>query len=403
MARVREYYAVPKRNFSDGFVVCIIVFCGVFLRLIFLGRTGLSLDEIIYFSALTSDTSFEFSRYAVMSMYQSPFFCIIGQYWLKFVDIEWTIRILPFIFGVCSLGLVYPLCRQIMSRSGAMLSLVFLALCPYHIYISQRFLPYSMLLFFLILNMHFFFLTGRKGVKWYMLAGFILSAVCAMSSHLYAVTIIPAQLFFFYFVPYKKNRFPFTNWIICCTVIFCLWLILLGVNIAYLDIAVTSDRSEFVTTSLKHIFYMIFIVPYGMIDAGNIWLSALYIVVGIAIVFCMYRGVAESHIYKKGKSTIVNLQINSDLICFCGFLFVIQLIIPLIIFEIIPVFYSKQSHITGIMLVCAILMGSGLQRHNCAPKLRIFMTSLIGLIFIGALVNYYHLRFVEEQLFMLIR
>jgi mannosyltransferase len=98
--------------------------------------------------------------------FHPPLSYIMTHFWIQFSKNEVWLRLLPVLFGIGTVYMLYLLGRKLFDEKVGLLAALLLALAPYHIYYSQEFRMYSMAAFFAIVSMYYFVtLLGDKGDK----------------------------------------------------------------------------------------------------------------------------------------------------------------------------------------------------------------------------------------------
>ncbi len=126
--------------------VILIIILGLGLRLIILNQS-FWLDEAS--QAQQSQQSVQYLWSGRANDFQPPLFYLLAHYWMILNRSEIFLRLLPVGFGVATIILIYKLTNSLFANSKtSLLSALFLAINPYHIYYSQEFRPYSLLAMF---------------------------------------------------------------------------------------------------------------------------------------------------------------------------------------------------------------------------------------------------------------
>ncbi|MEK7164149.1 MAG: hypothetical protein AAB768_03350 [Patescibacteria group bacterium] len=134
---------------KEKVLIVLILILGLGLRLVNLNQS-LWLDEAA--QAVMSEKSVDEIWSARQADFHPPLFYILAHYWIQVNRLEIWLRLLPVMFGVISIGLIYLLAGR---NKFGLLSAFFLAINPYHIYYSQEFRSYSMLAMLGLLSMLF--------------------------------------------------------------------------------------------------------------------------------------------------------------------------------------------------------------------------------------------------------
>ncbi len=145
---------------KEKYLIIIILLLGLGLRLINLNQS-LWLDEAA--QAIMASKSVGEIWSARQADFHPPLFYIISHYWMQVSHSEVWLRLLPVIFGVISIYLIYltPPPSPKLGEGNArgvvfpLFAAFFLAINSYHIYYSQEFRSYSLLAMLGILSMYF--------------------------------------------------------------------------------------------------------------------------------------------------------------------------------------------------------------------------------------------------------
>lgn len=145
------------------FPLIIILFLATGLRLIALNQS-FWLDEAAQAEMSVKSLSFIWSGRG--GDFHPPLFYLLAHFWLLFSHSETWARILPVMFGVGTVGVIYVLANDLLPRvkiqlgrwevTAAWTAGFILAINPYHIYYSQEFRAYSLLGLLGSLSMYFF-------------------------------------------------------------------------------------------------------------------------------------------------------------------------------------------------------------------------------------------------------
>ncbi len=138
---------IPSR-FESRFILLFIILSGILLRLP-------NLNESLWYDELFSTRNKlpNLKELAYFSVYDvhPPFYSVLMFLWTGlFGDSEISVRILPMIFGILSIVLIYVLACRIADEKTALLAALLLSFSPVHIWYSQEARSYSALVFFLL-------------------------------------------------------------------------------------------------------------------------------------------------------------------------------------------------------------------------------------------------------------
>lgn len=150
--------------------------------------------------------------------FHPPLSYVLTHFWIQFGRNEVWLRLLPVIFGVGTVYVLYLLGKRLFNEKVALLAALLLAIAPYHIYYSQEFRMYSMATFFAVVSMYFFVnllenfhvsLRQAQGRK--ILLGFILSSSALLYTHYLGGILFLSQII--YLLVVEKKLFKQFIWI----------------------------------------------------------------------------------------------------------------------------------------------------------------------------------------------
>jgi len=203
---------------------------GTFLRLLRLGSNSLWFDESLSVwlaNRSLGDVLLIQPRVDV----HPPLYYLILSLWIKlFGSGEFQVRLLPAIFGVASVPLLYIVVKNLFRNSSiALVSTFILSISPFHVYYSQESRMYSLLTFFVLLSI--FFMTKmlsignqkeRAGKTLFYSIGYVLSTAAALYCHNIALFLPVAQnLFFITF--WRRHKPSLKFWVLSGAAILLLW------------------------------------------------------------------------------------------------------------------------------------------------------------------------------------
>lgn len=119
---------------------------------------------------------------------------------------EWSARLVPALIGVVSVPVLYFPIRKMLGRAVGLLSIVLLALSPWHLYWSQNARFYTLLMLFYALALLLFYL-GLEGDRPLYLLGSVLFLGLAARESLLALFLVPvlgSYLMLVIVLPVKK-------------------------------------------------------------------------------------------------------------------------------------------------------------------------------------------------------
>lgn len=169
-------------------MIWIILFLATLLRTVNLNQS-LWLDEAA--QVLMSQKSLYSIILERSGDFHPPLSYILYHYWMMFGTSEIWLRLLPIIFGVSTVFIIYKLSQKLFSEKIALISATLLATAPYHIYYSEEIRMYSMVAFLASLSMYFLIINRR--------IGYVLATSALLYTHYMGVFLVISQLL------YKRN------------------------------------------------------------------------------------------------------------------------------------------------------------------------------------------------------
>jgi len=192
--------------------IILILILASFLRLLF-SNQSFWLDEGA--QMIMSAKSLVFQWFGRSADFHPPLFYFLMHFWLKLGRSEWFLRLPAVLFGMATVYLVYLLGKKIAGEKLGLISALFLAVAPYHIYYSQEARMYTLLAFLATASM--LFLLEKK---W---RGYILATTAMIYTHYAGFFLIFAQ-FVFIFLWQKKNFGQFLKSLAFTILLFLPWL-----------------------------------------------------------------------------------------------------------------------------------------------------------------------------------
>jgi uncharacterized membrane protein len=204
------------------FLISVLAFA---LRVYKLDAESLWLDEVLSINLASKDVPSAI-RALPDNYVHPPFYFIILHIWSRVVgQSEFSLRFLSALFGPLTAVMTYKLARALFDRRTALLSGLFLALCPYHIYYSQEIRMYTLATFLGLVGAYCFFqaLERRDSALW---IGFVLCSALGLYTHYYTLFLLLFESLFFLslIIIRRQYRYSFKAWLLAQLAIFCLYL-----------------------------------------------------------------------------------------------------------------------------------------------------------------------------------
>ena len=166
---------------------------------------------------------------ALESYLMIPFIALFG---LK----VWVIRLPQVIAAILSLPAVYSLVRRLVDRKAALLSMLMLAICPWHIILSRWGLESNLTPAFLLFGL-LFFVKGLEKPVYLVLSAFMygLSLYCYATYWIYTPFIILLQ----YVYCFAKKKLKFNRYVVISAVVLAVMaaplMLFLAINFGWID------------------------------------------------------------------------------------------------------------------------------------------------------------------------
>jgi len=212
-------------------ILCLIV--GFVLRFYTYDKKSLWIDEIHTFNDSRDGIQKQIKYYKENPTYlHPPLFFVLTHSLHPFTKPERDLRIIPLIFGILSIPMIYFLSRQFFPNI-AILCTLSLTFMTYHIYFSQDGRMYSPLMFFGMMGLYFFMLHLKTFKKKYLLFVAICYAVLFHMSYSSIIFIVLSQILWFYQIGAEKKRIILSSILLLNGLTFFLctpWLLFLVLN-----------------------------------------------------------------------------------------------------------------------------------------------------------------------------
>ncbi|MDO8503196.1 MAG: glycosyltransferase family 39 protein [bacterium] len=179
----------------------LILALGLLLRVISINQS-LWLDEAISVNAARNFSVVELLTKFSPGDFHPPFHYLLLKGWgTVFGFSEVAARSLSVLFGVATIWLVFLMGKNLFNKKTGLISVLFLATAPLHIYYSQEARMYVPATFFAIVVVLFFLkLIGKNGDNLINWLGFILSGIALLyTDYLPGFIFVPLALYLFVF------------------------------------------------------------------------------------------------------------------------------------------------------------------------------------------------------------
>src|SRR4030042_4855552 len=145
---------ILKRKETIIFILCLIA--GFALRFYTFDQKSLWIDEIHTYNDSRDGIQNQLKYYKEDPTYlHPPLFFVLTHLFYPFTKPERDLRIIPLIFGILSIPMIYLLSKQFLQNIAipCTISLTFLT---YHIYLSQNGRPYTLIMLIGMAGLYFF-------------------------------------------------------------------------------------------------------------------------------------------------------------------------------------------------------------------------------------------------------
>jgi hypothetical protein len=305
---------MPLSRRKEILILCVCLLVGFALRYYTFDKKCLWMDEIYTYNDSRDDFGRQLKFYSDNPTFLHPplFFLLTHQFY-PFTRPEIDLRIIPLIFGILSLPMIYLLARSF-SPKIALACTLSLTFMTYHISLSQEGRSYTLLMFFAMLGLYFFLRHLRTRDNCSLLLAAASYAVLFHASYSSIPFIVFSQIFWFYQFPGKKADFRIRSFLVLngSLLLMCLpWVSFLLLN--YHGQTVADLRNVPVPLNLWKLIEGIFHdwVPYAPLSlisavlllllpfvADNrrnacILLSVLFLPVAFLYLFCRLFGITH--------------------------------------------------------------------------------------------------------------
>src|SRR4030042_4181297 len=191
---------------KEIFILILCLLIGFALRFYTFDQKSLLLDEIHTFNDSRYGIKDQLKYYKENPTYHHPpLFFILTHLFHPFTKPERDLRIIPLIFGMLSLPMIYFLSRSF-SPTLALPCTLSLTFMTYHIYFSQDGRMYSLLMFFGMMALYFFMKYFKTCKKKYLVFIAICYGILFHTSYSSVIFIFLSQILWFYQIGGEKKR-----------------------------------------------------------------------------------------------------------------------------------------------------------------------------------------------------
>lgn len=277
--------------------IILILTLAVFLRIFFLAQYGDFWGDEMFSFTYSQKPWLDSIKFWLWET-NPPLHLFLLKIWFYLVPAsETTARLFSVTIGTTSVFFLYRLAHKIFNQKTALLTAFFLAVHPYHIFVSTTARTYTLLILLTILSVSFFyqiFIEKKKNKK--NIFGYAFINLLLLFSHLTAVAVLLSELVALIII----NRNEFINWIKIMIIPGIIWLAWMIPSLTYkISLSFFGTAWYFGLNksgvNLIHTLQSIFQGP------TNEYLGVLIIVAFFALLFL--------DIYKQKKTSNINLDI----------------------------------------------------------------------------------------------
>jgi len=266
------------KEFNKLYIILIlIIILSIFMRTVFIVEKPLSLDEPHTVDYV--DRSFNETLGLIASEYRTPFYYLSIWVIYSLTNSVIVLKLLSVLLGILTVLGVYFLGKIIFTQKIGLFAALILAIHPVHIAYSQYVREYSMLFFFFVLSMIFFYMSIRENKKtyWIML---VISNTLMFMTHFLSLLLIFSQFVGLLLLGVRNKIIVIRNFILHGVAVFLAslpWLFFLFNNVELLGIG---DFVRSFDNDPTRIFYALYKFSIGVNISGFMnWFPHILIIV----------------------------------------------------------------------------------------------------------------------------
>lgn len=296
-----------------------------------------------------------------------PLFKFLLNIWANLGQNEFILRLLPFIFGVLSIPIIYKIGKILFDKKVGILAAFFLSISPFHIYYSQELTNYTLTLFLCLCSIYYFIIVLKEN-KFLLWIGYIAFTTLSIYSHYPSFFLLATEnLIFLIFC--RKYKTLINRWLLSQLIIILLylpWLVIMPEQ--FRAISIYKYLSDWIPCgSILHIFQALRLFTVGY--------NANFIINFIAeIIFFPLLLIGF----------FSNLKNNRDNIWFLTFWLFIPMILSILFASLRPTF-TYRNFIYALPAYY-IIISLGMVKLKKHLALSIFF---LIILYIFPLINYY--------------
>jgi uncharacterized membrane protein len=342
-------------------MIFFVLFLGTVLRLIGINQS-FWLDEAA--QAMMSSSSVA-SIWRLEGDFHPPLFHTLLHYWMKLSTTEAYMRLMPLIFGVATIYLLYLFGKRFFNEKIALMASFFLAISPYHVIYSQELRSYSLLVLFSLLSCYVF-----MAKRWKTYA--VINILVFFTNYVYVFVVFSQFLVLVISRPHEIKKFLLAQ--IPLLIAFILWLpqfmlqLKIGADLVRIQPEWRNLSSpNFIIAIPLTIFK--FVAGKIAIDKDVFFIFYAILIV-LTVIYILYRLIKR----KEPTSKFLLLMIGIPLVTSWLISFFIPLNNPPRLIYVIPflflaiadyIYLFKDKHMVYIFLVISLF---GIFMQNYVPK-----------------------------------
>lgn len=153
---------LPEIKNKANIILYICIFAGIVLRFFQLGTRPITAAEFSAVNFSAGSNIFQVILNNAANNNEAPLYYIITYLWTIIFGVsEFSVRVLPVIFGIISIFIVHRLTRSFYSEKVSVIATSLFALCPFQIYFSQVSGGNTLLLMTCLLMVYYFMLSVK--------------------------------------------------------------------------------------------------------------------------------------------------------------------------------------------------------------------------------------------------
>ena len=197
--------SIGKINFKTSYLLLVLLFVGILLRIYDLGEQNYWLDELITLKVAKGSLD------SIFLGPRPPLYLIFAHFWFENFGISENVtRLLSIIFGASSIVMIYIIGKSLFNQKVGVLSAFFMSVSKFQIYYSQELRYYSLYELLTLISFYFYirFLNSKSYVH---LVLYIFSTILLYYSHDFGILIIAVQNLYL-LIKYKTLRSIIAKW-----------------------------------------------------------------------------------------------------------------------------------------------------------------------------------------------